>query len=147
MHKCCLFWLSRDKVLVEPGTGISISVWFGRCCFLACVRLSMLLSSREPEGSQGELIVYPWYGVRRRCLSVDNFKRLHLWNSLTNQSQISCGGLLDSIHARIERRVFKYIFIYICSLDIIHMSYSWEFAKQMFATSCWFKTRLMLFSY
>ena len=53
----------------------------------------MLFSLPEPSGTQGELIVYPWSGIRSRP-SIHNFKLLHLWNRLTNQSQISCGASL-----------------------------------------------------
>ena len=60
-----------------------------------------MFSSPEPSGSQGELIVYPWSGVRRPASvvrrpssSVLIFKLLLLWNRLTNQSQISRGASL-----------------------------------------------------
>ena len=54
----------------------------------------VIFSSSEPLGSQGELIVYPWSGVRRCRPSVYIFKHLLLWNRLTNQSQILCGASL-----------------------------------------------------
>ena len=89
------FPLSRDKVLVEPGTRNTYfsSIWssfrhaFGSAyaCFLA--------HWHEHLTSQGELIVYPLSCICRH-LSVHNFKRLHLWNRLTNQSKISCGAPL-----------------------------------------------------
>ena len=44
-----------------------------------------IFSSPEPLGSLGELIGWPWSGVRP---SVHNFKDLLLWNRLANQSQI-----------------------------------------------------------
>ena len=54
-----------------------------------------VISSPEPPGSQGELIVYPCsaFGIRVPSLSVHIFKRL-LWTCLTNQSQILCGASL-----------------------------------------------------
>ena len=58
---------------------------------------SHIISSPEPSGSQGELIVYPWSGVCRRrpsSSSVHIFKRLLLRNRLANQSQILCGASL-----------------------------------------------------
>ena len=59
--------------------------------------LSTIISSPEPSGSQGELIVYPWSGVRRPSASVvvhrpsTFFKHLLLRNRLADQSQILCG--------------------------------------------------------
>ena len=58
----------------------------------------LVFSSPEPSVSQGELIVYPWSGVRRTSSVVvvvrPHFQTLLLWNRLTNQSQISCGAPL-----------------------------------------------------
>ena len=53
-----------------------------------------IISSPEPLGSQGELIVYPCSGVRPSSSSVHNFKHLLLRNRLANQSQILCGDSL-----------------------------------------------------
>ena len=57
--------------------------------------IPIIFSSPEPSGSQGELIVYPWSGVRRcPSSSVHIFKRLIVWNRLNNRSQILCGASL-----------------------------------------------------
>ena len=42
----------------------------------------------------GELIGYPWSGVRPSSSVVNNFKRLLLQNRLADQSQILCGASL-----------------------------------------------------
>ena len=57
-----------------------------------------LFSSPEPLGSQGELIVYPWSGVRRPSVrpSSTMLKHLLLGNHLANQSRILCGASLGS---------------------------------------------------
>ena len=61
-----------------------------------CVYIFSVISSPEPSGSQGELIVYPYSGVRCRPLSSSStmFKHLLLWNRFANQSQILCGASL-----------------------------------------------------
>ena len=51
-----------------------------------------IISSPEPSGSQGELIVYPWSGVRRRPSTF--FKHLLLRNRSADESQILCGASL-----------------------------------------------------
>ena len=57
-----------------------------------------IFSSPEPSGSQGELIVYPYSGVRVSSLlsssSSTMFKHLLLRNRFANQSQILCGASL-----------------------------------------------------
>ena len=57
-----------------------------------------IVSSPELSGSQGELIVYPYSGVRVSLLlllsSSTMFKHLLLWNRFANQSQILCGASL-----------------------------------------------------
>ena len=76
------------------------TIYFGSSC------LNTIFSSPEPLGSQGELIVYPWPGVRPssvvcrpssvvRPSVVNNFKHLLLRNRLANQSHILCGACLD----------------------------------------------------
>ena len=63
-------------------------------------RISDIISSPEPSGSQGELIVYPWSGVRRPSASVvvrrpsTFFKHLLLRNRLAEQTQILFGASL-----------------------------------------------------
>ena len=54
------------------------------------IYLVAVFSSPEPLDSQGELIGWPWSGVRPSVVrpSVHNFKDLLLWNRLANQSQI-----------------------------------------------------------
>ena len=60
--------------------------------------LFKVFSSPEPSGSQGELIVYPYSGVRVASLlsssSSTMFKHLLLRNRFANQSQILCGASL-----------------------------------------------------
>ena len=55
--------------------------------------ITVVISSPEPSGSQGELIVYPWSGVRRRRPSTF-FKHLLLRNRMADQSQNLCGASL-----------------------------------------------------
>ena len=55
-----------------------------------CVLLG-IISSPEPLGSQGELIVYP---SSRRTSVVNNYKHLLLRNRWADQSQILCGACL-----------------------------------------------------
>ena len=65
-----------------------------------CKGNNLFISSPEPLGSQGELIVYPSSRrpsvVRRRSSSsvVNNFKHLLLRNRWADQSQILCGASL-----------------------------------------------------
>ena len=68
---------------------------------ITCINIRSELerfSSPEPSGSQGELIVYPYSGVRVSSLlsssSSTMFKHLLLWNRFANQSQILCGASL-----------------------------------------------------
>ena len=57
---------------------------------------SSIFSSPEPLGSQGELIVYPWSGVRRPSVRPSSTMLKHhlLRNRLADQSQILCGASL-----------------------------------------------------
>ena len=71
----------------------------------------------------GELIVYPWSGVHRRCPSSTMLKDLLLRNRFADQSQILCGASLgrgndilfaasgshdqDGRHAHIWSKPFK----------------------------------------
>ena len=68
----------------------------------------IIISSPEPLGSQGELIVYPSSrrpSVRPSVVVVNNFKHLLLRNRSAGQSQILCGASLgrgnDGRHAHI----------------------------------------------
>ena len=56
---------------------------------MALTKFHLVFSSPEPLGSQGELIVYPCSGVRRRrrCRCRQQFQTSSL-NSLAKQSQI-----------------------------------------------------------
>ena len=96
------------------GTKSTIISWDGSCscsCFFFfffffffldyiiesfMVKSDVFFSSPEPSGSQGELIVYPYSGVRVSSLlsssSSTMFKHLLLWNRFANQSQILCGA-------------------------------------------------------
>ena len=69
--------------------------------FLLLLRMGCVISSPEPLGSQGELIVYPWSGVRRPSVvrpsvrpSSTMLKHLLLGNRLADQSQILCEASL-----------------------------------------------------
>ena len=94
-----------------------------------CITPRMIISSPEPLGSQGELIVYPSSRrpsvgvVRRRRPSFTMLKDLLLRNRWANQSQILCGASLgrgndilfaasgshdqDGRHAHIWQKPFK----------------------------------------
>ena len=101
-----LFWLGSFGHF-DSFTITDISVNSNTISVYACIKIDWrlannqyrLFSSPEPLGSQGELIVYPWSGVRpssvvRRPSVVNNFKHLLLQNRLANQSQILCGACL-----------------------------------------------------
>ena len=65
--------------------------------FVPLWALALVWILPEPSGSQGELIVYPCSGVRRRCCRCrlfTMFKHLLLWNCLAIQSQTSHGASL-----------------------------------------------------
>ena len=55
-------------------------------------KANSVFSSPEPK-AHGELIGYPWSGVRRPSV-VHNFKHLLLKNRKADQSQILCGASL-----------------------------------------------------
>ena len=61
-------------------------------CFLAKGMFLIFISSPEPLGSQGELIVYPSSRRPASVVFVNNFKHLLLRNRLADQSQILCGA-------------------------------------------------------
>ena len=86
--------LERINVYYNEATGIqcSFSAYFGAEIgpHSQCQKISFI-SSPEPLGSQGELIVYP--SSRRPSVVVNNFKHL-LRNRLADQSQILCGASL-----------------------------------------------------
>ena len=63
---------------------------------------SYIISSPEPSGSQGELIVNPWSVVRPSSSTM--LKHLLLGNRLADQSQILCGASLG----RRERSLYKW---------------------------------------
>ena len=60
--------------------------------------ISLIFSSPEPLGSQGELIVYPLSRRPAVCrpsvVIVNNFKHLLLRNRWADQNQILCGASL-----------------------------------------------------
>ena len=58
-----------------------------------CKSLSSVFLAHLSRRLKGELIVYPWSGVRPSSV-VHIFKHLLLWNRLANQSQILCGASL-----------------------------------------------------
>ena len=56
--------------------------------------LQAFVSSPEPLGSQGELIVYPWSVVHPSVRPSSSTMLKHLENRLDDQSQILCGASL-----------------------------------------------------
>ena len=83
------------------GHGIWKAIFFGlKHITYFVVKPIFIISSPEPLGSQGELIVYPWSGVRRPSVvrpsssSSTMLKHLLLRNRLADQSQILCGASL-----------------------------------------------------
>ena len=61
-----------------------VSVWRG-FLFLWVLGMGYVISSSEPSGSQGELIVYPWSGVRRRP-SASVIVRPHFSNIFSSET-------------------------------------------------------------
>ena len=82
--KCCLKAQTHPIISVCPGKESALKA------FLAHLSQRLI----------GELIGYPWSGVRpsasvvRRPSVVNNFKRLLLQNRWSDQSQILCGASL-----------------------------------------------------
>ena len=60
-------------------------------------RNKIIISSPEPNGSQGELIVYQWSVVRLSSSIVHTFKLEYLWSQLVNLDQILCVASLGCI--------------------------------------------------